>query len=153
MLALGLLLNIAGIGVFCWLIFTLAVYALPFFVALNIGMMALQSGAGPVVALLIGMAGGAATLVLGQTAVAVTRSLTLRVVIATAFALPAAVAGYHLVFALSQIGVPSLAWREAFACLAAVCIGGTALTRLTSLAETRPFEPAGALEKRSGVYS
>jgi hypothetical protein len=29
MLALGLLLNIAGIGVFCWLIFTLAVYALP----------------------------------------------------------------------------------------------------------------------------
>ena len=33
MLALGLLLNIAGIGLFCWLIFTLAVYALPFFVA------------------------------------------------------------------------------------------------------------------------
>jgi len=32
MFALGLLLNIAGIGVFCWLIFTLAVYALPFFV-------------------------------------------------------------------------------------------------------------------------
>jgi hypothetical protein len=32
MLALGLLLNIAGVGLFCWLIFTLAVYALPFFV-------------------------------------------------------------------------------------------------------------------------
>jgi hypothetical protein len=32
MLALGLLLNFAGIGLFCWLIFTLAVYALPFFV-------------------------------------------------------------------------------------------------------------------------
>jgi hypothetical protein len=32
MLAFGPLLNIAGIGVFCWLIFTLAVYALPFFV-------------------------------------------------------------------------------------------------------------------------
>jgi hypothetical protein len=31
MLALGLLLNFAGIGLFCWLIFTLAVYALPFF--------------------------------------------------------------------------------------------------------------------------
>jgi hypothetical protein len=30
MLALGLLLNFAGIGLFCWLIFTLAVYALPF---------------------------------------------------------------------------------------------------------------------------
>ena len=32
MLALGLLLNFAGIGLFCWLIFTLAAYALPFFV-------------------------------------------------------------------------------------------------------------------------
>ena len=32
MLALGLVLNIAGVGLFCWLIFTLAVYALPFFV-------------------------------------------------------------------------------------------------------------------------
>jgi hypothetical protein len=31
MLALGLLLNTVGIGLFCWLIFTLAVYALPFF--------------------------------------------------------------------------------------------------------------------------
>ena len=30
MLALGLLLNTVGIGLFCWLIFTLAVYALPF---------------------------------------------------------------------------------------------------------------------------
>jgi hypothetical protein len=32
MLALGLLLNTVGLGLFCWLIFTLAVYALPFFV-------------------------------------------------------------------------------------------------------------------------
>jgi hypothetical protein len=31
MLALGLLLNFAGIGLFCWLIFTLADYTLPFF--------------------------------------------------------------------------------------------------------------------------
>jgi hypothetical protein len=33
MLALGLVLNTVGIGSFCWLIFALAVYALPFFVA------------------------------------------------------------------------------------------------------------------------
>jgi hypothetical protein len=32
MLALGLVLNTVSIGLFCWLIFTLAVYALPFFV-------------------------------------------------------------------------------------------------------------------------
>ena len=46
MLALGLLLNTVGIGLFCWLIFTLAVYALPFFVAINAGIWAFHSGAG-----------------------------------------------------------------------------------------------------------
>jgi hypothetical protein len=73
----------------------------------------------------------------------------LRIAIATAFAVPAAVAGYHLVFALSQIGVPSLAWREVLACLGAVCAGGTAWMRLTVIAETRPFELGGLAEKAS----
>lgn len=149
MLALGLVLNTLGIGLFCWAIFALAVYALPFFVALSIGMTALQIGAGPIVALLIGMAGGVLTLVLGQTAVAVTHSLILRIVIATAFAVPAAAAGYHLVFALSKIGIPSLAWPEVLACLGAVCVGGTAWTRLTFFEGARPFEAAGAVEKPS----
>ena len=32
MLIIGILLNIAGLGLFCWALFTLAVYAVPFFV-------------------------------------------------------------------------------------------------------------------------
>jgi hypothetical protein len=149
MLALGLVLNTLGIGLFCWAIFALAAYALPFFVALNIGMTALQSGASVIGALLIGAASGVLTLVLGQTAVAVTRSLTLRIVIAMAFAIPAAVTGYHLVLALPQIGVSSMAWREVLASLGAICVGGTAWTRLTVFAEARPFRPVGAVEKPS----
>ena len=148
MLALGLVLNTLGIGLFCWAIFALAVYAVPFFVALTIGMTALQSGTGPLVALLTGMAGGSLTLVLGQIAVAVTRSLTLRIAIATAFALPAAIAGYHLVFALSQIGVSSLAWREVFACLGAVCVGGTAWTRLAVFADAARSSRLGRWRSR-----
>ncbi|MCK1463127.1 hypothetical protein IVB34_33415 [Bradyrhizobium sp. 2] len=146
MLALGLVLNTLGIGLFCWLIFALAVYALPFFVALSIGMLVFHGGAGVVGALLIGLTSGALTLAVGQVAVAVSRVRTLRIAIAAAFAVPAAIAGYHVMFALSQIGVPSLAWREAFACLGAVCIGGTAWTRLTVFAETRPLESAGVAE-------
>ena len=46
MLALGLLLNTVGLGVVCWLIFTLAVYAVPFFVAINAGIWAFHGGAG-----------------------------------------------------------------------------------------------------------
>ncbi|MDA9476713.1 hypothetical protein XI03_19765 [Bradyrhizobium sp. CCBAU 65884] len=149
MLALGLVLNTLGIGLFCWAIFALAVYALPFFVALSIAMTAFQSGAGLIGALLIATAGGALTLVLGQVAVAITRSLALRLAIATAFAIPAAVAGYQVVFAVSQIGVPSLAWREVFACVGAVCIGVTSWTRLIVPAETRPFKPGGVVESPS----
>lgn len=146
MLALGLVLNTLGIGLFCWAIFALAVYALPFFVALSIGMLAFHGGGGVVGALLIGLASGALTLAVGQVAVAASRARTLRIAIAAAFAVPAAVAGFHVMYALSQIGVPSLAWREAFACLGGVCIGGTAWTRLTVFAETRPLEPAGVAE-------
>jgi hypothetical protein len=146
MLALGLVLNTLGIGLFCWAIFALAVYALPFFVAVSIGMIAFHSGAGVVGALLIGLTSGALTLAVAQVAVAVSRVRTLRIAIAAAFAVPAAIAGYHVMFALSQIGVPSLAWREAFAYLGAVCIGGTAWTRLTVFAESRPLESAGVAE-------
>ena len=120
MLALGLVLNTVGIGLFCWLIFTLAVYALPFFVAVNAGMMAFHSGAGVLGAPLVGIAAGAVALAIGQTAFAMTRSLILRAAIAAAFAVPAAIAGYHVVLAMSQIGMPSLVWREVFACLGAL---------------------------------
>ncbi len=145
MLALGLVLNTVGIGLFCWLIFALAVYALPFFVAVSIGVLAFHGGAGVVGAPLIGIAAGALTLAIGQTAFAIGRSPILRATIAAVFAVPAAIAGYHVVLAMSQIGVPSLAWREVFACLGAVFIGGTAWTRLTVFAEPRPLESGRAV--------
>ncbi|WP_245286174.1 hypothetical protein [Bradyrhizobium sp. WSM1417] len=136
---LGLLSTHSVSVCFCWAIFALAVYALPFFVALSVGILAFRHSAGVFGALLIGIASGALTLAAGQVAVALSRSLTLRIAIATAFAVPAAIAGYHVMFALSQIGVPSLAWREAFACGGAVCIGGTVWARLTIFHEDPPI--------------
>ena len=111
MLALGIVLNTVGLGLFCWLIFALAVYAVPFFVAVSIGMLTFNSGAGVIGALLVGIIVGALTLVLGQTAFAMTRSTILRAAIGAAFAVPAAIAGYHVVLAMSQIGsaLPRLA--------------------------------------------
>ena len=145
MLALGLLLNIVGIGLFCWLILTLAVYALPFFVAVSAGMAAFHSGAGILGAPLIGIAAGAVALAVGQTAFAMTPSRILRTAIAAVFALPAAIAGYHVVFAISQLGMPSLAWREVFACLGAVFIGGTAWTRLAVFSEPLRLDSGGVV--------
>jgi hypothetical protein len=145
MLALGLLLNFAGIGLFCWLIFTLAVHALPFFVGLYVFMMALHSGAGILGAPLVAIVAGGMMLAIGETAFAMIRSVIIRAIIAALFAAPATLAGYQVVFAMSQIGVPSLAWREIFACLGAVFIGGTAWTRLTIFTETRPLNSGRAV--------
>jgi hypothetical protein len=145
MLALGLLLNIAGIGVFCWLIFTLAVYALPFFVAINAGVWAFHNGAGLLGTPLVAVAAGGMTLAIAQIAFAMTRSLILRAVIAAVFALPATLAGYHVTLAMSQIGVPSPAWQEIFACLGAVLIGAIAWMRLTISAEPGAPEPGRAV--------
>ena len=89
MLALGLLLNFAGIGLFCWLIFTLTVYALPFFVGLYVFMMALHGGAGIFGAPFVGIAAGTMTLAIGQTAFAMTRYVITRAIIAALFAVPA----------------------------------------------------------------
>ena len=145
MLALGLLLNIAGLGVFCWLIFTLAVYALPFFVAMNAGLWAFRSGAGVFGAPLVAVAAGGVTLAIAQIAFAMTRSLMLRAVIAGVFAMPATFAGYHVALAIAHIGVPSLVWQEIFACLGAISIGGTAWMRLTIFAEPGALEPGRAV--------
>ena len=142
MLALGLLLNTVGIGLFCWLIFTLAVYALPFFVAINAGIWAFHSGAGVLGTPLVAVAAGGMSLAIAQIAFATTRSLILRAIIAALFALPAALAGYHVALAMAQMGVPSRFWREVFACVGAVFIGGTAWTRLAVFTET-PTSPTG----------
>jgi hypothetical protein len=131
MLVLGLILSVFGIGFFCWLIFTLIVYALPFVVGLAAGMGALHSGAGVIGALIVGVAVGAFTLFIGQVAFASVRPPILRAAIGLLYAIPAGIAGYHAVLGLSEIGVPSLLWREVFAWIGAVSIGGTAWARMS----------------------
>ena len=153
MLVIGLILSMFGIGLFCWLIFTLAVYALPFFVGLTAGMAAFHGGAGVIGALLVGIVAGALTLGIGQIAFAVVRPLPLRAAIAAAFAVPAAIAGYHAVLGLSQIGVPSLVWREVFAWIGAIFIGGTAWARMTVFAEPLPLRSGGASAERASAGS
>ena len=54
MLIIGVLLNIVGLGVFCWALFALATHALPFFVGMTVGIYSFQAGAGPFGAIVVG---------------------------------------------------------------------------------------------------
>jgi len=134
MIVIGLILGVFGIGFFCWLLFTLAIYALPFFAGLTAGLAAFHGGAGVLGALVVGAAAGIATLIAGQLAFAATRSIIIRAAVALLFAVPASVAGYHATLGLAEIGMPSQGWREAFAIIGAIVVGGMAWGRMTLFA-------------------
>ena len=131
MVIIGILFNIAGLGMFCWAVFRLAVCALPFFVGTTAGIYSLQAGTGPFGAIFIGFVTASFTLVVGQYAFSVARSAIVRLVIGLLFALPAARAGYDATLAFAHIGVPSEWWRQAFAVVGAITVGGTAWARMS----------------------
>jgi hypothetical protein len=55
MIIFGIIASFAALGALCWVLFNLAVFALPFFAGVSAGMAAVHSGAGPVGAFAIGI--------------------------------------------------------------------------------------------------
>ena len=141
MLALGIVLNIIGLGFFCWVLFTLAIYALPFFVGMTAGLYAHGAGAGPLGAIVLGLLAAAFTLVIGQTIFLLVRMPILRIAVALMFAVPAALAGYYATFGLSGLTITSDPWRQVFAVIGAVVIGVTAWARLAASPPGGPGAP------------
>jgi hypothetical protein len=137
MLIIGVLLNIVGLGIFCWALFALATHALPFFVGMTVGIYSFQVGAGPFGANVVGFVAGSTTLVAGQFAFSVARSPIVRLVVGLLFALPAACAGYDVTLAFAHIGVPSEWWREAFAVVGAITVDSTAWARMSIVRNPR----------------
>jgi hypothetical protein len=134
MLALGIIFSIFGVGALLCLLFTLAVYALPFFVAITAGMAACHSGAGVIGAILVAAFVGGATLAIGQIVFAMVRSPAIRATVAFLYAVPATIAGYSATHGLAQLSMPSSTWQMIFAVIGAICVGCTAFARLAMLA-------------------
>ena len=61
---LSALLSVVGLGFLCWLLFSLAVYALPFFVTVRVGYYAFENGAGPIGAIAVALFVGVVALIL-----------------------------------------------------------------------------------------
>jgi hypothetical protein len=130
MIVIGIILSFIGLVFLCWLLFALAVQALPVFVAFAAGLAAYHSGSGEFGAFIVGLIAGALTLAAGQIAVAAFRSPLIRTAIALVFAVPAAMAGYHAALGLAQLGVPAELWQRTFALVCAIAVGATAWARL-----------------------
>ena len=133
MIIIGILLSIAGLGFFCWLLFMLAVYALPFFAAVSVGMFVYDSGAGPVGIIAAGALTGILTLIAGQVIFAAVRSPLIRMSIAVLFAAPAAFAGFHATHGIAALTMPSGIWQLIFAVTGSIAVGSTAWMRMAML--------------------
>jgi hypothetical protein len=132
MLVIGIILSFVVLAYLCWLLFTLAVNALPFFVGVTTGLA--HSGSGPIGAIIVGLIASGITFAAGQIAFTTIRSPLIRAAIALLFAVPAAVAGYHAALGLAQIGIPAEGWRHAIAVIGAIAVAATAWTRIVLIA-------------------
>lgn len=142
MIILGILLSIAAIGFFCWLLFTLAVFALPFFVGVSAGTWAYHTGAGWFGAILVGLTAAGLTLGLGQVLLMTIRPIWARLLIALAFVAPAVFAGYHATHGIVKHTMPSETWQMAFSIIGGAAVGVTAFARVTGMAATDRSSPS-----------
>lgn len=138
MIFIGILASIAAIGMLCWLLFTLAVFALPAFVGVTAGVWAYQTGAGWIGGIVVGLVAAALTFGIGQFLLAFARPLWLRLATAIAFVAPAALAGYHATHGIVQHTMPSETWQIIFSVAGAIAVGITAFVRVTAMAAPGP---------------
>jgi hypothetical protein len=142
MAIIGLVLSIFGLGAICWLLFSLAVYALPFCVGMTVAFAALHGGSGVVIAFGAGALAAGIALVSGRIAFAAARPPFVRAVVGLLFAVPAALAGYYLSYGLAGISMTDEGWRAAFALVGAALV--TAFSRMALVAPPAAWRGLGA---------
>lgn len=134
MIILAILASFAAIGLLCWLLFTLAVFALPAFVGVTAGSWAHGTGAGIPGAILVGAVAAALTLAAGHLLIAFVRPLWLKLAVAVIFVAPAAVAGFHATHGIVKHLMPSDAWQITFSVVGAIAVGIAAFVRIAGMA-------------------
>ena len=117
---LGILVAMAAIGSMCWLLFNLAVFALPFFIGVNAGIWAYSTGAGWLGAALVGLLAAGLTLAAAQGLLIAVRPLWARLLIALAFVAPAVVAGFYATLGIVKHMMPSETWQLIFSVIGAI---------------------------------
>ncbi|WP_227287642.1 hypothetical protein [Boseongicola sp. H5] len=138
MIFLNIVLLIGVIGFLCWLLFTLAIYALPLFVGVTAGMWAHGNDAGVAGGLIVGVIAAGAVAIVGQLIFAFARPLWIRLVVALLFAAPAAMAGYAATHGIARHLMPSEGWQMVFSIIGAIAVGVTALFRMAGVVAPEP---------------
>ncbi|WP_316237296.1 hypothetical protein [Bradyrhizobium sp. SZCCHNR1015] len=143
MLALALIVGLISLGLMCRALFALAVHALPFFVAVSIGIALVNAGGGVSSACLAGLIAGVFTLGCGRVLFAVSRSVLVRSAVAAAFLIPAVIAGRHAALGLALLAEPSSPWRGIIGWSGALLVGLVALHGFYAMSCPARLAPSG----------
>lgn len=146
MIFLGILLSIAAVGFICWLLFTLAVFALPFLAGVSAGIWAYHTGAGWLGAILVGISASSLALGFSQILLLTVRPIWAKFAIAAIFVTPAVIAGYHAVHGIVKHTMPSETWQIVFSIFGAIAVGVTSFLRIAGMAA-----PGLASQRLSGA--
>ena len=125
-------LALIGVGFMIYLLFAAATYVLPLYAGLSAGFAVLHAGSSVTGALLIGITASLLVIMLGHMATQVLPSRPARIAVTLLFAVPAAVAGFQVTFALLHLGGVG-DWRVALSLTAALMTGTVAAKRYQSL--------------------
>lgn len=131
---IALALSLALTGFILWLLFTFAVYALPFYAGLSAAFFAYAHDAGLLGAAIVGLVSAGLVFGIGQVLLASVRTPLLRVTIGAVYAVPSGIAGYYAVYGATGIAGTGEAWRVGFALIGAIVIAGVAWVRLSAFA-------------------
>ncbi len=128
------LLVLGAIGFFCWLLFTLAVFALPTVAGVYAGIWAYHTGAGALGAIVVGFLAAGAIFGLGQLLLIFVPWAWAKLLIIAVYTAPAVVAGYSATHGITLMAMSSPVWQTVFSVIGAIAVGITALLRISSVA-------------------
>jgi hypothetical protein len=134
MIILAPILVLGAIGFFCWLLFTLAVFALPTVVGIYAGIWAFHTGAGALGGIIVGLIAAGAIFGAGQLLLIFVPWTWARLLIIAVYTAPAAVAGYGATHGITLMAMSSPVWQTIFSAVGAIAVGVTALSRICGMA-------------------
>lgn len=129
------LFTVLGLGTLCWMLFNLAIYALPLAIGLTSGMYLYESGQGVLLSTLAGLFIGGFVAALGEFAFEQVRSVPLKLAIGLIYAVPAGIAGFHAAKGFAEFGSAGALTNTILSWLGALVVGGTAWTRVSGWSE------------------
>jgi hypothetical protein len=128
------LIGLVALLAFCALLYFCAVYIVPFAVGIWVAFWAMHAGSGEIGGFAIGAAAGAALFLTGKVTFQTSRSSAVRWLIAMAFGIPAAIAGFSLVQQVWPLITTPTTWEYVVGVMVGVATGVTVIARLGGFA-------------------